>query len=407
MRICTVITCVWVGLAALSPTPAFAQSAGPAAVDERAGERLQGWTVRPALDYALVWDSNVLVQNQGATGGIRDNIVRETVHMFRPRGVVDFVGRRGEFGANYEGAFTRHANLSSLNSFDQRLRIAGRRQITRRTVFFAVQEAAVSPTTELLELVAVPFGRLGTRLLQARTGVERALGKRTEANVSYRFQHVSFERNPEVPTVLYGGSGHGVALSLKHAIRERTALTADYDIEQATVVNGDAFGLQAGSAGAEHSLSDVLKVFGSAGVSRLGTGPNYAARLGPAVRLGLVRQSPTLGVSLRYSRSFVPSYGFGGTTHNEELATTVRAPIARRLHTYATLAWRRNEPLNVTHLPLQTLWFHGSLAYTVFEGIQLEAFSTGTHQTMDAPAGRVDRYQFGLQVTAGRTARIR
>jgi hypothetical protein len=142
-------------------------------------------------------------------------------------------------------------------------------------------------------------------------------------------------------------------------------------------------------------------------VSHLGTGPNYQSRLGPAVRLGLVRNSPTAGVSVRYSRSFVPSYGFGGTTHNEELATGVRVPLARRLSTTATLAWRRNEPLAATDLSLQSLWFHGSLAYAILDALQLEVFSAATHQTIDRPGGRVDRYQFGLQLTAGRTVRIR
>ncbi len=407
MRICTVITCAWVGLATMSPVPAQAQSAGSVPVDERTSERVQGWSVRPALDYALLWDSNVLIQNAGEHN-IRDNIIGETVHLFRPRGVLDFIGRRGEFGLRYEGAFSRHANLASLNSFEQRLMISGRRQITRRTVFFAAHDAAVSPTTQLTELVGVPFGRIGSRLLHARTGVERALGKKTQAIASYRFQHVHFEQDAELlPTVLYGGRAHGATLSLKHVLRARTAFTADYDIDNAKVVNGEAFGLQVVWAGAEHSLSDALMVSGSAGVARLGTNATSESQLGPTVRLGLVRTTPTSALGLRYARSFVPSYGFGGTTHNEELAAHMRLPIARRLSTFSTFAWRRNEPLVATQLSLRSLWFHGGIAYAIFEGIQLEGFSTATHQTIDRPGGRVGRYQFGIQVTAGRTVRIR
>jgi hypothetical protein len=123
--------------------------------------------------------------------------------------------------------------------------------------------------------------------------------------------------------------------------------------------------------------------------------------------VGLTRQLDTSEVGLSYSRSFVPPYSFGGTSHNEELSGHARVPVARRVFVNTAFALRQNEPLEVGNLKLRSLWFHGSVGYLLTDWVRIEGFSTATRQDIDRPGGRVNRYTFGIQITATTTARIR
>lgn len=371
-------------------------------IDERiARDPRPGWSFTPGLDYAFVWDSNILFANT-----VSDHIIDERVHVLRPRGELAYSGRRSGLTLGYDGSLLQHLAFGSLNSYDQRLTLHTTHQLSRRNSWFARYEAATSPTTELVELVGVPFARIGTRRQNVATGLEMMLRRTTEATVSYRLQRVDFAEDLTLNDVLRGGYSHGGSLSLKHHWTRRLALTGNYDVDFANVVDGQQFTLQNSSAGVEYAVSDAIRTFAAAGVSYLGGVTGAKGRMGPALRLGLATNIAPAIVSVTYSRSYVPSYGFGGTSDNEELMSRVQFPIARRAYTAGALAWRANEPL-ARDLKLHSTWFYGSVGYRLADWMQLEAFTSGTRQRTDRPGGRLNRYQVGLQLSTATTTRIR
>ena len=147
-------------------------------------------------------------------------------------------------------------------------------------------------------------------------------------------------------------------------------------------------------------------MFAEAGLSRLGVTQFAGVRTGPAWRVGLARQFRTAGVDLLYNRSFVPSYGFGGTTQNEEATARLRLPLGRRLYSASALSWRRNDPLTPDELPLRSFWVEGTLGYVATPWVRLELFYAGTRQTIDRPGGTLDRNRIGFQVTTAKPVRV-
>lgn len=389
---------------------AFAHASAPAAAAQSsvaplelpaAGEPPPGWSFTPAIDYALVWDSNVLMENVGST------IVGEQLHVLKPRGVLGFVGRRGDFQVNYGGAFVRHPNLTSLNSYDQRLATRATRLLSRRASISGHYSAQAAPTTELVELVGVPFTRVGSRRHEARAGLTTQLTRKAALDTTYRFQKIDFDQALSALTVLNGGYSHGATMGFSHALDRRLSLTADYFIDRATFYNGASFAVQNAWAGAEYAINADTRAYGSVGASYLGGVDGRPSRWGPAMQVGIGRDLREATVSVAYSRSYVPSYGFGGTSNNEELRTTLRLPLTRRVFTQSALSIRRNEPLEVGGLTLRSMWFHGSVGYVLTDWARVEAYTAGSRQHIARPDGRVNRYTFGVQVTAATTTRIR
>jgi hypothetical protein len=382
--------------------PAAAQSSITPLEFYAAGEPPPGWSFTPAIDYALVWDSNVLMENVGST------IVSEQLHVLKPRGTVSFVGRRTNFNALYGGAFVQHPNLSSLDSYEQRVSASGQRLLSRRTTISATYSAVDSPTTELVELVGVPFTRIGTQRHHVRAGMTTQLSRVSGLTTAYRFQRIDFDELPSQFAVLNGGYSHGGTAAFTQSLTERVSLMANYDIDRAIVIDGSTFLIQNGRGGAEYTINRDTRVYGSAGVSYLSSVEGRPARTGPSIDLGLVREVQDATVSVGYSRSFVPSYSFGGTSDNEELRATIRMPLARRLVTRSAVSYRINQPLELSEdLELRTLWFHGSVGYLLTGWAQVEAYVAGSRQHVERPDGRVNRTTVGIQITAATTTRIR
>lgn len=395
------ITVLAVLLAHMAAAPAGAQHV--TALSPAAGERPAGWSVTPALDYAFVWDSNVLFDNIGS------DIVSEGLHMVKPNGVLGFRNRRTTFDVQYQGAFVQHSQLASLNSYDQRLAINAVRQLSRRSAWSLRHAATLTPTTDLVELVGVPFTRIGVHRQDLRTGVDLMLGRHTNVTAAYVFQWVDFKPTADRIQLLAGGYNHGAILSLSRSISRRAALTGEYSIHRATVVDGSGFNIQNSWAGFNYNVSETLQTFGGLGISHLTGTADIPSRSGPAVRMGVLRRTPSSEMAVSFSKAFTPSYSFGGTSDNEELTARLRVPIARRLTAAATASLRQNEPLRVggSGFTLRTLWLNASVGYLLTDWMRLEGFSSAARQTSDQPDGRITRYQLGVQVTAATTARIR
>ncbi|MCC7106597.1 MAG: hypothetical protein IT307_15780 [Chloroflexi bacterium] len=391
--VCIALTCV-----ASAPVTAQISGRTPATAME-AAPPTAGWTVSPGIGFATVWDNNVLFDH---TDG---RPVGDGLNVVRPMVSVDFRGRRGELGARYDGGFVRHHDLASLNSYGQRFTLSARRHLSRRTSFYLRHNAAALPTTELVELPGVAHTRVGSRLQDLRSGVEIAVSRQTNVAAGYHFQWVDFDDTLGRFAVLTGGYSHGATLAVTRTLTTRTSLTGDYLLERASLLNGDQFDVQTVWGGVEHRLSDLLRVFAAAGVSRLGLASE--SRMGPALRAGLARDFRRAGFNVIYSRSFVPSFGVGGTSENEDVTARLQLPLGRRVTLQTVTAWRRNEPIQQGQLPLETIWIESGVAYSFTRWMRLEAFAAATHQTIDQPGGTLKRYQLGVQVSAGTTARIR
>src|SRR6185503_21362572 len=118
---------------------------------------------------------------------------------------------------------------------------------------------------------------------------------------------------------LLGGHSHGASLTLRHQVNPRLTLTGDYALQHAVLLDGESFDVENSSVGVEYKLSESTRVFAAGGISRLGVTQFSTDRTGPAWRMGLLRNVRRASLDLHYSRSFVPSYGFGGTMQNEEV----------------------------------------------------------------------------------------
>jgi hypothetical protein len=269
--------------------------------------------------------------------------------------------------------------------------------------------ASVVPTTELAQVVGVPFVRTGTKLDSLRGGVEAALTKHTSLVASSEFQWVSFDQPLHAPTILLGGHSVGGTVTLRHQIDTRTTISADYDQQHATIGGGDQrFDIQNLMAGVGYKLSNATHAFASAGVSHLNAvTTTTAARFGPAIRLGLGHQARDVGIDLLYSRSFVPSFGFGGTSQNEETTALLKLPLARHLYARSAVSWRRNDPLTLNELPIRSLWFESNIGYVLTSFVRVEAFYSRTHQRINRPGGTLDRNRVGFLVITAKPVRIR
>ena len=399
-RACTTIALLLAAL--LRPGAAAAQESNFVSAASANLLAPAGWSFTPSLAYAGGWDDNVLIRGNG------DAPADDFLSVVNPRGTLDFNGRKGQMSASYDGAFVLYHDLATLNSYDQHGSFFGRRLLSPHVALFVRNTAASVPTTELSQFIAVPFLRTGSKLDDLRGGVEAAFSKRTSVIASYVFQWVEFDHSQPGSQGLRGGHSNGASLSLKHLMTGRFALTADYDLQHAIIGSvGEAFDVQNAWGGGEYKLSDLTRVFAAAGISRLGVTQVSQDRTGPAWRLGLTRQFRAAGVDVLYSRSFVPSYGFGGTMQNEEITGRFRAPIGRRVYSTSGLSWRRNDPLTNGELPLRSYWIEGTLGFLATPWVRLEAFYTGTHQTIDRPGGQLNRNRAGFQVITTKPVRIR
>jgi hypothetical protein len=381
---------------------AAGQERTTSASPEASAPHVAGWLFTPMLVYSGGWDDNVLLHDQG------DTTTGDFITVVNPRGALDYAGRHTQFAAHYDGAFLLYRTLNTLNSYDQRASLSVENQVTRHITIFAADNAAITPTTAAVEFFGVPFLRTGSRINQARGGVQIALAKRTSITASYTAEWVGFDDNATFGNeFLRGGQSQGVTGSIRHHLGSRLALIGDYNVQHGTVANrAGGFDVQNSEAGIEYRLSDVTKVTAAAGFARLGVSSFGPARTGPALRAGVTRQLRKAALDLGYSRSFVPSYGFGGTMQNEEATARVQLPLGRRTMAQSSLAWRSNEPLTPGDLKLVSWWFDGAIGYSLTPWLRIEGFYNGANQKIDRPGGILNRNHVGFQFVLSQPVRI-
>ncbi len=392
---------VWLAALICSAAPAGAQVIGLGSSPGTTGTATPGWTISPSLAFARVYDDNVLVQGPGTP------LVHDYVNTVNPRGELDFNSPRSQFSAEYDGAFVGYQTLDTLNSYDQHAGLTMRRKLSKRSTLFVDGSATAAPTTEFLELTGVPFVRVGVFTDTVDVGLEHLVSKRMTITTTGSFQQARFDPNQTFAALLLGGNSFGGAVSLRERLSERTTFTVDGDVQHATIgTANDVFDIQHVMAGFDRALTSNLHVFASGGVSRLGVTAFGPPRTGPSWKLGLARNVRSTIVNLSFDRSYVPSFGFGGTMQNEDLTASIRMPITRRLYTQDSASWQRSDPLVVALPQLRSIWLQGTVGYAVRPAVHIEAFFVGVRQTVGLP-DPLAHNQIGVQIVAGTPMRIR
>jgi len=361
-----------------------------------------GWVLTPTMLFSTSHDDNVLAR------GNTDSPQGDVVNVLNPRAALDFRGRRTQFSGTYDGAMLLYRNLDTLNSYDQHGGALGSYRLSPHVSMFGASTVALSPTTDSLQLAGIPFVRTGSSLKELSGGVDTAFTKRTSMVAEAKFQWVHFDDARPLDLILRGGHSQGGSVTLRHRLSARTTLTGDYSLDRALVANGQAeFHVQNTSGGFEHKLSDRFQMFAAAGISHLGLTTFGPARTGASYRAGLTSQLRLVNVDVSYNRSFVPSFGFGGTMQNQDFTTQIRATPTRRTSVQSTFSWRRNDPLTVGELSLHTFWMQVSGGYAIQPWARVEGFYGALSNTINRPGGMVDRTRFGIQIVTAKPIRIR
>jgi hypothetical protein len=360
-----------------------------------------GWSLTPGVALGGSWDNNVLFRGEGS------DIQPDFLTLVNPRANVDYSNRRTRFSMGYSGTFSMFSELTELNSFEQFLSATALREATPRLTLSFQGSAIDVPTTEWFPLVGVPFLRVGTTVVEGRGSFDFRMAKRTTLTGSYRVVTVGFDENDAFSTALIGGWGHGGSAALRHQLNERWSVSAEYDLQRSLAQSRGTFVINTAWGGFEHRLTNVMRLSGAAGLSRLSGSTLFEPTTGPALRASFTRSFRRSFFDLTYFRSFVPSLGIGGTQENEEIQGRVDHTLTQKSSVNVSLAWRRNEPLEPFILRLTSVWVQGGYVYAFRPWMRLEAFYGAAHQRVDQPGGIADRHRAGVQMVTGLPLRIR
>jgi len=395
-----------VGLAVLVPLGVRAQ--GPAVPPQQQTPR--GWVFTPSISVGGTWDDNVLLVNPGT------NPPSDYGSPITPAAGLSYTGKYTRFTSGYSGAFVRYMTLSELNGLHQTLHASLERRVNGRVSFFGDESFTAAQTTDVLQLAGVPFYRIGSRSNAATGGIQASLTKRTTLRSSYTLRTVDFDNNVFTSTSLQGGHGHDITTAVDYALSRRLAIGGEYEFSRA-IVNGethagvpgpeDRFNMQTATATAQYQLAAGTSINGGFGVAMLGAGLHHEARTGPEWRAGFSQKTGRGVVSASYMRSYIPSFGFGGTFQNQQWNANIRMPLARRLYVDGFFSWLQNDPLDTTQRSLQTNWLSATAGYYLTRWLSAEGFYGRTQQDSQLSGGQLERNQLGFRVVAVKPVRLR
>jgi hypothetical protein len=367
-----------------------------------------GWSVTPAIGVSEAWDDNPTL---AAEGDVRTG---DYVTAVQPSLALDFRGRHTTAGADYAGVFDFYREQAGLNTRDHRAALDFTHQATRRLQLFANDQALLSPTTaDALEVSATVLRRQTTRMNAFRGGFEALLGRQTTLNAAYVSQWIEFANDDSEPVspipprgeLLLGGHSHGANGELRHRLNRRLSIGADYDTQRAIVAGGsETFDVQSALAVSDFALGPSVSASFGYGHAWLAAGDGFRDD-GPAFNVQLAWTGRHSGASVRYGRTFLPSFGFGGTFQNEELRGEVRTSLTRSLQWSASAALSDNDPLEPGDPTLRSISARTALGWVIKRRLRFDAFVQHVSQDSGLAGGRVLRTRAGLQATVSQTVR--
>lgn len=388
----------WLAAALVSAcvTSAGAQSTTPLDTTQRGG-----WIFVPAVSFSGTADDNVLLAGQG------QQPPSDYVTGIGPSGTLDYNGRRLKVSGIYAGSFVLYRTLSELNSLDQNGRIGFTYRTTPRVTISAGQSFSTAPTTDTVQLIAVPFRRIGNTIGATTASVNARLTARTTVQGDYSLRIVSFNTAGLQFIAFPGGHEHYGAGQVDHVLSTHWSVGGVADVRRVVIAGGVEPVMVYHWAGTtEYHLTDMVSFHGSMGVSRLGSIASRPARVGLAWSAGTSARLQYATLSAGYERSVVPSFGFGGTYQNKEFDATVRGPFARnRAYWQGAVAWRWNDPLIIGPPSRRSTWLTGSLGYMVFPWIRVEGYYSRSQQITNFETA-INRNRLGFQVVTSKPFRL-
>jgi len=370
--------------------------------------RPPGWSVTPGVGVSEAWDDNPTL---AAEGDVRPG---DFVTSVQPSMSLDFRGRRTTVRTDYGGTFDFYRDLTGLNTLDHRGGLDFTHQATKRLQFLAHDQALVSPTTaDALDVSATVLRRQTTRMNSFRGGFEALLGKQTTLNATYASEWIDFAKDHEVADplppeadLLQGGHSHGGIGELRHRLNQRVSIGADYDIQRAIVAGGtETFDVQSALAVSELALGPGFAATLGYGHAWLTAGRNGFTDNGPAIDLGLGWTGHHNAATIHYGRSFLPSFGFGGTFQNEELRADLRTSLSRYVRWSGSLAYSNNEPLEPGDPTLRSISARTAIGWVVKRRLRFDAYAVHISQDSGLAGGHVLRTRAGVQATVSQTVR--
>lgn len=363
--------------------------------------RIPGWSFTPGFAIGASRDTNVALAAPGDTGKASG----DSLFAMEPFGSLEFFSPRSEFSAGYRGHLRRYMEIDELNGFDQRLQVGFRHQATKRVTIFARDHYMNVPTTDEVFLNGLPFLRTGSRTNAFVSGAETRLTKFTNLNGRYELTWVDFDNEG---TVLTGGWVNGFHMDVAHRFTERATFGAEYSIRFADLNEGTR-SMRFNDAGAvlSYALGPRTMFSAAAGISHLADDLQHETRTAPYFRAALVQNLEAASVGASYERSFVPSFGFGGSNESQEVRGYVHMPIPKnRAYVQASLAWRHSIPYISTDLELDSILARSTLGYALARWFRVEGFYAFTRQDSKVTGGEITRHRVGAQVVISQPMRI-
>jgi hypothetical protein len=366
-----------------------------------------GWTFTPAMGFSETYDDNVSLFGRNSAEEQNDDYISA----FLPAADLHYAGRHTTLDLGYSGSFLNYGTFSVLNRWDQRGQFEVRRQESARLKWFGRASTAMMPTTDLIELGGIPFRHTGARTADGRGGIEYAINGKHSISNSLNYQVIDFDRSADVSAVLRGGRVLESQTGWRRKIDSRLALGADYSFRRAMIVDdSQAFSIHTSEAAVDYELSPEWSFSGGAGVVYLQATAETTARTGPAWRAKIDRDRGGTTFHAGYMRSYIPSFGFGGTIQNQEVGVGYRTPLFGSRHFYLdnSAVFRDNQPLTHTleQLPLRSLRTYSTFSWEPQRWVRLEVFYSRLQQSSLRPGGQLRRNRIGFQIVTSKPVRM-
>ena len=156
-----------------------------------------------------------------------------------------------------------------------------------------------------------------------------------------------------------------------------------------------------------YRILERTSIGGAAGIAYLDERSLGETRRGPYVRANVTQHTEHATFGASFDRTFVPSFGFGGSSRSEEVRGFVRMPIPQnRMYVQGSASWRKTEPFVFGGLSLETTTVRSTFGYAVARYIRLEVFHALTRQDSGVPGGDVNRNRIGIQFVILQPMRI-
>jgi hypothetical protein len=369
-----------------------------------------GWTVTPAFGYGATFDDNVSLFGVET---VPEELNDDFISTYHPALSIDYYARHLRFGADYSGTLLSYRTFTALNRWDQRGKISISRQETARLKWLARASAAARPSTDLIDLAGIPYRNTGARTADARGDVDFAIGARDGLTSSIVYLDVEFDQAPapEPSVILRGGHVLESLNDWRHKFSPRMSVGTDYSFRRATVIGDvEQFSIHATEVAVDYDLSPTWSFSGAAGVAHLESTATTTPRTGPAWRAGFARRGASSSVHVAYQRSFVPSFGFGGTIQNQEARFGYRTALFRSRHWYTdqSAVFRDDQPMTsiFQQLPLRSLRTNSVLGWEPQPWVRLEVFYARVQQTSLRFGGQLYRNRVGFQVVTSKPVRV-